>query len=255
MHSPLFPFLKAELIAYVPFLSNQLHSLSMFNCSLALRKIICEIMGKLSKSKRKSQDLDALKNKHRHADTKYRSNVQYLYSKLKEMSRNEASKDCVLSDSLLFIKSLESKIIEKVGSQQLKIYQDEFINFLLHEEVLWKDKNIHRWWIKVEDALTSEDHFDENERTELLESDTSNDLKSTLKEENACCHTKIDTQKVTLQPFGESFLNRSNNPVPDVIENSSTYPENREFFPVISKVNEQILISCEEMLNNSRTFK
>ncbi|GIY27916.1 uncharacterized protein CDAR_192841, partial [Caerostris darwini] len=118
-------------------------------------------MGRLPKNglNRKNLDANILKCRHRHADTKYRSNVQYLYSKLKEMSRSKSAKGNVLSDSLLFIQSLENDIVDKVGTDQMKMYQDEFSNFLLHEEAMWKIKDTVKWWDKVEETLDSQENF------------------------------------------------------------------------------------------------
>ncbi|GFU21486.1 uncharacterized protein NPIL_392622 [Nephila pilipes] len=211
-------------------------------------------MGRLPNSKRKLQNLNDFKARHRDADNKYRSNVQYLFSKLKEMLKNKGAKENVLNHSLMFINSVESEIIKKVGTNQMKIYRDEFLNFLLHEEALWKEKNVQLWWRKVGEALTAEEHFDENKRTQLLESDKSSDLKSVLKGGNLCCHTEIVTPEGPLQPFGESFLNRTNNPTPSIIENTSLFSEDIEFIPVASKVGKNILISYEEMPNSSKTF-
>ncbi|GIY91520.1 uncharacterized protein CEXT_744931 [Caerostris extrusa] len=75
------------------------------------------------------------------------------------MSRSKSAKGNVLSDSLLFIQSLENDIVEKVGSDQMKMYQDEFSNFLLHEEAMWKIKDTVKWWDKVEETLDSQENF------------------------------------------------------------------------------------------------
>ncbi|CAL1283668.1 unnamed protein product [Larinioides sclopetarius] len=132
-------------------------------------------MGRLPKNGiRKILPLDTniLKTRHRHADTKYRCKVQYLYSKLREMSQNEAAKESLLNVTLLHIQALESEIIQKVGSDEMKNYQEDFVNFLHHEETLWKMKDPVKWWRKVEEALNSHDFID-NEKTDVIDSSRS----------------------------------------------------------------------------------
>ncbi|KAF8773993.1 hypothetical protein HNY73_016597 [Argiope bruennichi] len=210
-------------------------------------------MGRLPKNGiRKSFHLDAniLKTRHRHADTKYRSNVQYLYSKLKEMSQNRAAKDSLLSVSLLRIQSLEDEIIEKVGSDEMKSYQDDFVNFLLHEEALWKIKDTVKWWRKVEETLNSRDFMD-SKKADFSSSNWSKSLN--LQQKNftsiiecpqisSCCDPRMITCIPTSETFG-GFPARSNKSKNKLLP----YPsENSGMLPSFSRFNDNEFNPCEE---------
>ncbi|GBL92058.1 hypothetical protein AVEN_102606-1 [Araneus ventricosus] len=217
-------------------------------------------MGRLPKNGiHKSFPLDSniLKTRHRHADTKYRSKVQYLYSKLKEMSQNGAAKDSLLSVTLLRIQSLENEIIQKVGSDEMKNYQEDFVNFLLHEEALWKIKDTVKWWRKVEEALNSDDFID-NERTDFTDSSRSKSLN--LQQKNitsntafprvsSCCSTRKISQA------SDRFSARRTKSKKKFLAYASDFSESSNVIPCFPKFNENLFIPHEEGPDSLLSFE
>nr|XP_042909362.1 uncharacterized protein LOC107443889 isoform X2 [Parasteatoda tepidariorum]XP_042909363.1 uncharacterized protein LOC107443889 isoform X2 [Parasteatoda tepidariorum] len=122
-------------------------------------------MGRLSKVEKKKrgwkQDLETQKTRHRFADTKYRSKVQFLFEKVEELVNNNKSvktkKDKLLLNSIECIVSLEKDIVAIAGEQTMRKWKQEFLEFLIHEQAFWKkEKDLSKWWSRIQIIFSCE---------------------------------------------------------------------------------------------------
>ncbi|KAG8181258.1 hypothetical protein JTE90_013029 [Oedothorax gibbosus] len=111
--------------------------------------------------KKNKMGFDDMRKRHRDADCKYRSKVQFLYFKIKSLLRKKSPKDSLLDNALGFIQDLENDIYQTSGSDHMEIIRNEFLVLLMQEESIWKkEKDITKWWTKVENMLGNDIQMD-----------------------------------------------------------------------------------------------